>query len=131
MASAWLSTGFNPATLVGISFWTLGFYLICGGAIDRWIERTSQTIPLAIASLVSTLPFLLVGTIVEGLWEILTSPSWGISYSILTCAGLGIFRLGQLDNEAYQQKLKDRQEEERKHHKSGLGSQENLTTNDQ
>ena len=118
MALAWLSTGFNPATLVGASFWTLGFYLICGSAIDRWIDRTPQSVPVAISSLASTLPFLVTGAIVELLWETFTSPSWGISYSILTCAVLGIFRLGQVDNEAYQQKLKDRLDAEQQRRQS-------------
>ena len=118
MTLAWISTWLNPASLVGVSFWTLGFYLICGNAIDRWIDRTSRTVPAAISSLASTLPFLVTGAIVEGLWETFTSPSWGISYSILTCAALGIFRLGQLDNEAYQQKLKDRLDDEQQRSRS-------------
>ena len=113
-----LSPWLNPATLTGISFWTLGFYLICGRWINRWIDLAANRIPEAAASLASTLPFLAMGTTSELVWETFTSPSWAISYSILTCAGLGIFRLGQLDNEAYEQKLKEQEEEKRKHRHS-------------
>lgn len=118
-APEWLASWFNPATLVGVSFWTLGFYLICGRWINRWIDRTARAIPEALASLASTLPFLAAGTTAEVLWETFTSPSWAISYSVLTCAGLGIFRLGQLDNEAYELKIKEQQEAERKRQEGG------------
>ena len=114
----WLTPWLRPATLTGMLFWTLGFYLICGRWVNRWIDRVANRIPEAIASLVSTLPFLAMGATSEVAWETFTTPSWAISYSILTCAGLGVFRLGQLDNEAYEQKLKEQAEEKRKRSQS-------------
>lgn len=102
-ASEWTVLGWNSASLAGALFWALGFYWIFGRWVNRWIDRVSTRIPVAAASLVSVMPFVLAGIASEGLWELYFNPSWAISCAILTCGGCGIFRLGQLDNEAYQQ----------------------------
>ncbi len=105
-----LILGLSPATLVGSAFWALGFYLICGDWLDLAIDRISENYPVGAISAVSIVPFLFGGIALEWGLEAISNPSWGISCAILTCGGFGIFRLGQLDNRAYEQTLKERQE---------------------
>ena len=106
-----LILGLSPAMFVGSAFWALGFYLICGDWLDLAIDRMSEKVPTGAISALSIVPFLLGGFVLEWGFEALSNPSWGISCAVLTCGGLGIFRLGQLDNRAYEESLKERQEE--------------------
>jgi hypothetical protein len=89
----------QSATTVGISFWALGFYWGWGRWVERGTDVLARKLPVAVASLATTVPALLLAIATEWIWEHFFNPSWAISCGILTCMACGVFRLGQLDSD--------------------------------
>lgn len=111
----------NPTTLAGISLWSLALYLGFSPVsewvmeqLNRWMnfaeralytsaeefERTKsarESQNAFYASLLSIVPFLLVGGLCNWVVEISLGESWAISMGILACMGCGVYELGRQD----------------------------------
>jgi hypothetical protein len=111
----------NPTMLSGASLWALAIYLGFSPVsewvmeqLNRWLnfaERTRYTSAeefertksaresqnALYASLLSIVPFLLVGGLCNWGVEISLGESWAISMGILACMGCGVYELGRQD----------------------------------
>ncbi|MCU0567459.1 MAG: hypothetical protein MUF49_12775 [Oculatellaceae cyanobacterium Prado106] len=111
----------NPTTLAGIGLWALALYLGLSPVSDwvmdqlaRWMnfaerslytsteefERTRkgrESMNAFYASLLSIVPFLLVGWLCNWGIEASLGRSWAISVGILACFGCGVYELGRRD----------------------------------
>jgi hypothetical protein len=110
----------NPTTLAGASLWALAIYLgfspVTNWVIEqlnRWMnfaervytsaeefERTKsarESQNTFYASLLSIVPFLLVGGLCNWGVEISLGQSWAISMGILACISCGVYELGRQD----------------------------------
>jgi hypothetical protein len=110
----------NPTTLAGASLWALAIYLgfspVTNWVIEqlnRWMnfaervytsaeefERTKsarESQNTFYASLLSIVPFLLVGGLCNWGVEISLGQSWAISTGILACISCGVYELGRQD----------------------------------
>ena len=111
----------NPTTLAGVSLWALAIYLGFSPVRDwvmeqlnRWMnfaeralytsaeefERTKsarESQNSFYASLLSIVPFLLVGGLCNWCVEISLGKSWAISMGILACISCGVYELGRQD----------------------------------
>jgi hypothetical protein len=111
----------NPTTLAGASLWALAIYLGFSPLtnwvikqLNRWMnfaerslytsaeefERTKsarESQNAFYASLLSIVPFLLVGGLCNWGVEISLGQSWAISTGILACISCGVYELGRQD----------------------------------
>ncbi len=111
----------NPTTLAGISLWALAIYLGFSPLsnwvmeqLSRWmnfaerslytsaeeLERTKsarESQNAFYSSLLSIVPFLLVGGLCNWGVEISLGKSWAISMGILACISCGVYELGRQD----------------------------------
>jgi hypothetical protein len=111
----------DTTTLAGIGLWSLALYVGCF-PISEWVmdrfaswmnvaerslytsakefERTRQARESQnafLASLLSVLPFLLLGGLCNWGIEVGLGRSWAISVGILACIGCGVYELGRRD----------------------------------
>jgi hypothetical protein len=115
------SLALNPTTLAGASLWALAIYLGFSPVthwimeqLNRWMnfaeralytssEEFERTKPAResqnafYASLLSIVPFLLVGGLCNWGVEISLGESWAISMGILACISCGVYELGRQD----------------------------------
>jgi hypothetical protein len=113
----------NAATLAGVALWSLALYLGFSPLsdwvmlqINRWLnfaerslytsaeefERTRQareSMNAFYASLMSTVPFFLVGGLCNYGVESGLGQSWAISTGLLACIGAGVYELGRRDGQ--------------------------------
>ena len=113
----------DPVTLASIGLWSLGLYLgfspLSDWVIDqlsRWLnyaerflytsaeefERTRarrDAQNAAYASLLSIVPFLLAGGLLNYGVEVSLGRSWALSVGMLTCIGCGVYELGRRDGQ--------------------------------
>lgn len=116
----------NPTTLAGVSLWALAIYLGFSPVsqwvmeqLNRWLnfaermlytsaeefERTKaarESQNAFYASLLSIVPFLLVGGLCDWGVEISLGKSWAISMGILACMGCGVYELGRQDGRSHE-----------------------------
>jgi len=126
MLMDWLpfSLTLDATTLAGISLWSLALYLAFFPAsewvmeqLQRWFnfaerflyasaeefERTRQAREAQnafYASLLSIVPFLLMGSVLDVGIEVSLGRSWAISTGILGCITAGVYELGRRDGQA-------------------------------
>jgi len=115
-----LSLAINPTMLAGVSLWALAIYLGFSPVSDwvieqlnRWMnfaerlytsaeefERTKsarESLNAFYASLLSIVPFLLVGGLCNWGVEVSLGEGWSISMGILACMSCGVYELGRQD----------------------------------
>lgn len=105
----------NAASIAGIALWSLALYLGFSPVsesvmeqIDRLLKAIAQRITsqpqleftALIASLLSVIPFLIVGSLCNFGVELGLGGSWSISTGILACIGGGVYELGRRDGQA-------------------------------
>jgi hypothetical protein len=92
------SIAISPTTLAGMSLWSLALYLGFSPVSDWVIEHlTRWTKNSFYASLLSIVPFLIVGGLFNWGVEASLGRSWAISMGILACMGCGVYELGRQD----------------------------------
>ena len=114
------SLAINPTMLAGVSLWALAIYLgfspVSDWVMDQlshWMnfaerlyisaeefERTQsdrESLNAFYASLLSVVPFLLVGGLCNWGVEVSLGEGWSISMGILACMGCGVYELGRQD----------------------------------
>lgn len=95
-----LYLGFSPITdklIVHLSRWLnrLGGMLNLSKAESSRKRQQQESQSALLASLISTLPFLVVGGVAYYGMEIGLGGSWGISTGILACVSCGVYDLGR------------------------------------
>lgn len=119
------SLAINSTMLAGVSLWALAIYLGFSPVSDwvmeqlnRWMnfaerlytsaeefERTQsarESQNAFYASLLSIVPFLLVGGLCNWGVEISLGEGWSISMGILACMGCGVYELGRQDGRSHE-----------------------------
>jgi hypothetical protein len=115
------SIAISPTTLAGMSLWSLALYLGFSPVSDWVIEQLTRWMNFAerslytsaeefentrqgresqnafYASLLSIVPFLIVGGLFNWGVEVSLGRSWAISMGILACMGCGVYELGRQD----------------------------------
>lgn len=102
----------DSARIAGIALWSLALYLgfsplgdrLATGLYQRFKGQTATAgredrYALA-ASLLSILPFLLVGILVNSGVELGLGRSWSLSVGIIACISSGVYELGRRDGQA-------------------------------
>lgn len=107
----------NAASIAGIGLWSLALYLGFSPVsetvmvqIDRALQAIAQRLSASpqrlfefaalFASLLSVIPFLIVGGLCNFGVELSLGGSWSISTGILACIGGGVYELGRRDGQA-------------------------------
>ncbi|MBD2091740.1 hypothetical protein H6F67_18000 [Microcoleus sp. FACHB-1515] len=107
----------NAASIAGVGLWSLALYLgfsPLSEAVMEQIDRLLKSIASRIspepqrlfeltallASLLSVIPFLIVGGLCNFGVEASLGGSWPISTGILACIGGGVYELGRRDGQA-------------------------------
>jgi hypothetical protein len=92
------SIAISPTTLAGMSLWSLALYLGFSPVSDWVIEKLARwTQNSFYASLLSIVPFLIMGGLFNWGVEVSLGRSWAISMGILACMGCGVYELGRQD----------------------------------
>jgi hypothetical protein len=115
------SLAISPTTLAGMSLWALALYLGFSPVSDwtmaqlaRWLNFADRTLYTSAeefertrnaresqnefsASLLSIVPFLVIGGLCNWGVEVSLGQSWAISLGILACMGCGVYELGRQD----------------------------------
>lgn len=115
------SLAVNPTMLAGVSLWALAIYLGFSPVsewvmeqFNRWLnfaeralytsaeefEQTKsarESLNVFYSSLLSIVPFLLVGGLCNWGVEISLGEGWSISMGILACMSCGVYELGRQD----------------------------------
>ena len=113
----------DPSTVAGICLWAFALYVgiapLREGITDgleawmNWAERSlyfseeeynkdkeiRESKSAFSASLLSIVPFLILGVLFNWFVELSLGHSWAISLGIMACAGCGVYELGRLDGE--------------------------------
>ncbi len=109
----------DPVWISGIFLWALALYLMFSPLVSRlvtvleqqamkWLASTkrSQTTKSNLselyASILSILPFVLVGSLLSYLLNVGLGHSWTISWGIIACISSGVYELGRRDGQANQ-----------------------------
>lgn len=106
----------NAASIAGIALWSLALYLGFSPVsetvmeqFDRLLKAIVQRISASqrlleftalLASLLSVIPFLIIGGLCNFGVEVGLGGSWSISTGILACIGGGVYELGRRDGQA-------------------------------
>ncbi|WP_263970564.1 hypothetical protein [Leptolyngbya sp. KIOST-1] len=97
-----LPTTFDTATIAGTALWAIAFYL--GGS--PWADRLITTFEgwlgtgSPAASLLSIVPFLLVGGLVYYALLLSLGGSWAVSLGVISAMGCGVYELGRRNGQA-------------------------------
>jgi hypothetical protein len=115
-----VSFSFDPTTFAGITLWSLALYLgfspISNRVVEQlthWFDEVERRLKSSTnphqsqdslnglyASLLSIVPFLLVGMGCSVAVELGLGRSWSISLGILSAIGAGVYELGRRDGQA-------------------------------
>lgn len=114
----------DTTTFAGIALWSLALYLGLFPVsewlmeqLSRWLNFAERSLYLSVeefertrksreslnslyASLISILPFLIIGGVCNYGVELGLGRSWAISVGILACVGAGVYELGRRDGQA-------------------------------
>ncbi len=109
----------DTTAIAGASLWALGLYIglpafksWITGSLDRWFNFAERSLYTSdeefertrlaresqnsfYASLLSPVPFLLLGILAHYGIVITLGTSWAISFGIMTCMGFGVYQLGR------------------------------------
>ncbi len=115
----------DTTLLAGITLWSLALYLGLFPVSEWFMERVTQWMNSVerslyfsadefertrkgresqnafLASLLSIVPFLIVGGLCNWLVEISLGRSWTISMGIIACIGCGVYELGRRDGQEH------------------------------
>jgi hypothetical protein len=113
----------DPTLLAGITLWSLALYLglfpVSEWLMDwvaQWMNFAERSLYLSrdefertrkgresqnafLASLLSIVPFLIIGGLCNWLVEISLGRSWTISMGIIACIACGVYELGRRDGQ--------------------------------
>jgi hypothetical protein len=113
----------DPTLLAGITLWSLALYLglfpVSEWLMDRvaqWMNVVERSLYFSgdefertrkgresqnafLASLLSVVPFLIIGGLCNWLVEISLGRSWTISMGIIACIACGVYELGRRDGQ--------------------------------
>ncbi|WAL60008.1 hypothetical protein OXH18_23010 [Thermocoleostomius sinensis A174] len=119
-----LRSNLDATWLSGLTLWSLALYLGFFPASDWVIEQLTQWLKVAerslhtstaefertrnaresqtafLASLLSIVPFLIVGAGCNWLIDVGLGRSWTISMGIIACIGCGVYELGRRDGQS-------------------------------
>ena len=111
-------------TLAGIGLWALALYLGFSPVsewvmikLENWMnlaerslytstqeyersKKASESLNALLASLLSIIPFLIVGGFCNWGVEVSLGRSWTISMGIISCIGCGVYELGRRDGQS-------------------------------
>ncbi|MBD0334852.1 MAG: hypothetical protein ICV62_05140 [Cyanobacteria bacterium Co-bin13] len=113
----------DTARIAGVALWSLALYLGFSPISDRVVEQIYRWLNIAgevtrstqtehrphpqrdaqyafVASLLSVLPFLVVGGLLNYGVELGLGRSWAISVGMLACVSCGVYELGRRDGQA-------------------------------
>ncbi len=114
----------NAAAIAGAALWSLALYLSLSSLntwvieqLQRWFDLVRRSLytsveqfektqasheaqNVLVASLVSIVPFLIIGGLCNWGVELSLGPSWAVSMGILACMSCGIYELGRRDGRA-------------------------------
>ncbi|MGD1852917.1 MAG: hypothetical protein ACFB2W_01580 [Leptolyngbyaceae cyanobacterium] len=110
---------FDPAWISGVFLWALALYLMFSPLAVRLVDALEQqaigqlgslktakeqvsNLAELYASIVSILPFVLVGGLSNYLLDLSLGHSWTLSFGIIACMGSGVYELGRRDGQANQ-----------------------------
>lgn len=92
----------RPSLWAATALWGLGLMWGFSPLHHKLQEGWEKQLPWdpsgALASLLSTLPFLLAAGLVVALTEISLGKSWAVSCGLIACVGGGLYELGRRDN---------------------------------
>lgn len=93
---------FDTATIAGTALWAIAFYLGFSPAADRMITTFESWLGEAspAASLLSIVPFLLVGGLAYYCLTLSLGGSWAVSLGVISAMGCGVYELGRRDGQA-------------------------------
>jgi hypothetical protein len=118
------SIALDSTEIVGATLWALALYLAfspLGGwvteQLNRWFNFAERSLYISqqefertrkgresqnafLASLLSIIPFLIVGTLLHYGVELGLGQSWSISLGLIAAMGSGIYELGRRDSQA-------------------------------
>lgn len=116
----------DSAVLAGAALWALGLYLgfmpiadWMTDQLNRWLNYAERSLYTSteefertrsgreaqnafLASLLSIIPFLVMGIGCDVLVDISLGRSWAISLGILACVGCGVYELGRRAGQPYE-----------------------------
>jgi hypothetical protein len=97
-----LSAAIDTATVAGTALWAIALYLgfspLADRAItafERWLGEGSP-----VASLLSVVPFLLVGGLTHYGLSLSLGGTWALSLGIISAMGSSVYELGRRDGKA-------------------------------
>lgn len=113
----------DPSTIAGICLWAFALYIgvaplregVTDG-LEKWMNWAERSLYFSeeefekdrevrelksafSASLLSIIPFLIIGIFCNWGVELSLGHSWAISLGVIACAGLGVYELGRLDGQ--------------------------------
>lgn len=116
---------FEATTVAGVCLWAFALYVgiaplregITDG-LERWMNWAERSLYFSVedynkdkevrelksafsASILSIFPFLILGIVCNWIVELTLGPSWAISLGVIACAGCGVYELGRLDGEQW------------------------------
>ncbi|HSM82728.1 MAG TPA: hypothetical protein VLS96_13640 [Nodosilinea sp.] len=97
-----LSAAVDTATVAGTALWAIALYWAFSPLAERlisslegWLGQDSPA-----ASLLSVVPFLLVGGLAYWGLTLSLGGSWAVSLGVIAAIGCGVYELGRRDGEA-------------------------------
>nr|WP_313898141.1 hypothetical protein [Nodosilinea sp. LEGE 07298] len=97
-----LPVTFDTATIAGTALWAIAFYLGFSPLADRLIDTFEGWLGAGspAASLLSIVPFLLVGGLAHYGLTLSLGGSWAVSLGVISAMGCGVYELGRRDGQA-------------------------------
>ena len=116
----------DSVVLAGMALWALGLYLGFSpvgdwvtGQLNRWLNYAERSLYTSaeefertrkgresqnafLASLLSIIPFIIIGAGCNFLIDVSLGRSWAISLGILTCMGCGVYELGRRTSQGFE-----------------------------
>lgn len=97
-----LPVAIDTATIAGTTLWAIALYLGFSPLVDRFIagleHRLGDGSPAA--SLLSVVPFLVVGALTHYGLVLTLGGSWAVSLGLISAIGCGVYELGRQDGQA-------------------------------
>lgn len=93
---------FDTAAIAGTALWAIALYLGFSPTVDRVITALERRLGegSAAASLLSVVPFLLLGGLLYCGLALTMGGSWAVSLGVISAMGCGVYELGRRDGQA-------------------------------
>lgn len=97
-----LSAAIDAAAIAGTTLWAMALYLGFSPLVDRVIAVLESWLGYgsAAASLLSVVPFLVVGGLTHYGLALTLGGSWAVSLGLISAIGCGVYELGRQDGQA-------------------------------